>query len=697
MSDDYERLIVLLEGRIDQFDKAMKAAEKRGTATYQALQTSATKATTTMQARINQMAQSQGRALDQVAGKTEAAAERSAKSYAAWWREMERGRDALNQLRASVDSTFAQQLRYDAAVDQLNDALRRNIITEVEHRQILDQVSAAYLRGGQAAGAHTGVMGSLGAMSDATKSKLQNAGYQVQDVAVQIMAGTDAMRAMSMQIPQLLGGFGLLGVVLGTLASIGLPLLSSMLGTSEGAAKGFDDALGEVRNSLSAMNEQAAIYTAEGLMALKEKYGEVNLELLRFVNLQTEIMQRDALKATSEALDALKAKLEGGFWGTGDVKYELQEMFSLALPEANKLYAAMRKIDEARTFEDQLAAVTQLKQGIVAATGGVGNMTDEQYEFFKTVQASEDALRQMVATVPKQGWLEAAIGQAETLADKLWNAVSAKLALAEEAAKPGMDTGNLDWAKNDIGFVRPGSELIYTPPKTKGGGGGGGGRSERAGKIDALVEDLKTEREMITLWYEESLALLNGATETELAVVGGKHEALERLEAEHQERLKGIRDGGNTRNLEEQAKFWGSMAALTAAGGDKTNKATRVFGAIEAFLNTKRAQAQVLADPKLGFWGKMAAYGAIGAAGLGVVQAIKGGGGGGGGGGGASASSGSAPADSATGAEKGPLRVMMERLDPTALYSGAVVGKLLDKLMEEAGDRGAIFVKGAGA
>lgn len=689
MADDYERLLVLIEARIDQFEKAMVAAERRGTTTYQKLQSGAQKATTAVQARVNAMAQTQSRAMDQIAGKTEAAAERSAKGYAAWWREMERSRSGLDQLRASVDQNFAAQLRYDQAVGQLNDALNRNIITETEHRQILDQVSAAYLRGGQAAGAHGGALGALGSMSDATKAKLQNAGFQVQDVAVQMMAGTDASRALAMQLPQLLGGFGLIGVVLGTLASIGLPLLASMFGEAEGKAKDFGAAMGEVKNSIAAMSEQAAIYTSEGLVALKEKYGEVNAELRRHIDLLTEAAQRQALTDTRDAMAALVDETES--WN-GSLQRGLSDIFPGIAGQVNHLAAAMQEIQAARTFDEQLAAATRLKEMILRLTGGIDAMTDEQFKFFVKVQDSEDALRQLVATQPKQGWLEYAIGQAATLAGNLWDAARANAAIA---ADPGQTTGNLDWAKNELGFVMPGSELIYTPPKTgRGGrgGGGGGGRDERSGKIDALVTELQTEREIIEAWYAESLELLNGATEAELAAIGGRHEAMERMEAEHQERLRGIRDEAQTGTLAMAESFLGAMATLFAAGGGKAERAARAFAAAEALINTYRAQAQVLADPKLSFWQKFPAVAAVGAAGLKLVSAIKSGGGGsGGGGGGKTAASSASGGDGGGSGGNTPLRASIEALDPAGLYTGAAIRKVLDGLMEEAGNRGLIL------
>lgn len=697
MVDDTERLIVQLEGRIDAFEKAMVAAERRGTMTYQSLQKNAFKATTAIEKQMLASAKAQGRALDSVFGQTVERANKSAKESAAFFREIERGRDSINQLRASYDPLFASSMRYEQALEEINEAARTGIITEREQAQMLDQVAVAYLSAGQAAGAHSGQMGMLGNVSAETSARLQNAGFQVQDVAVQIMGGTDAARALSMQLPQLLSGFGLLGVAAGVLASVGLPLLTAMFGEGEGAAKTFGDAMGAVENSISAMNEQAAIYSAEGLVALKEKYGEVNAELMEFISAQTEIARVDALNNTRDAMAAMADETET--WN-GNLKVGLANLFEMEdtlygqAKATNLIAIAMERAQNATNFEDQLSAISEVRQRILEVTGGVDNMTREQYKFYRMVAQSEDALRQLVVTVPKQGWLAAAIGQAETLAGKLWEAVRAKAAVTETGAN--MTTGTADWTKNSLGFTLPGEELIGLPAASSGdgsggvGGGSGGGRG--SSKIDALLADLQTEREVIAAWHEESLLTLNSATEAELAVIGGRHEALERLEAEHQERLRAIKGEGQGTQLADVGEFFGGMAALTKAGGDRMLKVHRATAAAQGIINSYTAFTEVLKDPSfIGRpWARIGAAAAALSSGLSAVASIKSGGGGsvsGGSGGGGSASGGKVQEDRGS----GPLRVSMDALDPNAIFTGATVRKLLDGLIEEAGNRGIIF------
>lgn len=210
-------------------------------------------------------------------------------------------------------------------------------------------------------------------------------------------------------------------------------------------------------------------------------------------------------------------------------------------------------------------------------------------------------------------------------------------------------------------------------PKAKGGG-----RSKNAGRIDTLVAELQTEREILADWYTESVELLNGATEQQLEALGGRHEAIERLEAEHKERLRGIEFAANDQRLSEVGSFFGSMAALATAGGEKFVKAARVAGAAEALVNTLVAQSQVLRDHRLGFWGKMAAYTAIGAAGLGVVASLKGGGGS------TAASAGATPAAAtSTNTQAAPQRELKIEIIGGNHFSRDQVQDMIDQIRKE--------------
>ena len=60
-------------------------------------------------------------------------------------------------------------------------------------------------------------------------NQARNVGYQVQDFAVQVGSGTSVMQALGQQLPQLLSSFGMLGIVLGTLAAVAIPVIKASL------------------------------------------------------------------------------------------------------------------------------------------------------------------------------------------------------------------------------------------------------------------------------------------------------------------------------------------------------------------------------------------------------------------------------------------------------------------------------------
>lgn len=150
-------------------------------------------------------------------------------------------------------------------------------------------------------------------------------------------------------------------------------------------------------------------------------------------------------------------------------------------------------------------------------------------------------------------------------------------------------------------------------------GGGGGGSNPMTARIEALVASLQTEREIIDAWYAESLEALTMASDAELAAIGGKHEAMERLEKEHQERLNAIRQMGNQWGV--QAALDGGAEVLGAMGAfnKKALKAQAVFAEGSALMSAYQGAAAELKAGTFGF----ARAAAVLAKGFGFVAAIR--------------------------------------------------------------------------
>lgn len=687
MAGDEERLIVLLEGKISQFEKAMAQAEKAGTRTYNGLVKASAGATSAVERNILTMAETQSRVMDNVAGKSEQSLARTAKAQRSWWAEVQKSQAQVDALRASIDPLFAASKRYEAALEQLTEAERVGAITEAQKAHLVERLSQQYLGAGAAAG-------KLGQVSGELRMRIQGVSYQVQDMAVQMAAGTSATQAMSQQLPQLLSNFGTVGVLMGTLAAVGIPVLGAAFGAARGEVLSFDDALSAVQNSVSSVNDVMEVYSAQGLADLAERFGALTSEVMALVEARRQLAVADAFAKSKETLQALNAEL---LTFTGTAEQNLARIFKIPIEDAERLEYALRLAGNASTFEEQARLLGIVRAEMEALPGGIDMADKAQRELYTRILDSEEAMAELAAKVPNANWLAAAIGGAEDLAAKLWEAARARAAaLAENPPQRGRgDPRQYGGSIEDIQRNNFSAQLAYgndyQPParrRGRGSGGRGGGRDEAERAIEGLIADLETERELVQAWYEESLQTLNSATDQQLEAVGGRHEALERLEQEHQERLRGIRDEANTGALANAENFFGAMATLAAAGGDKTVKAARIFGAAEALINTYRAQAQVLADPKLSFWAKLPAAAAIGAAGLKLVSAIKGGGSAGRISGAASASSGSGAAGGSGQEEAGPLRITLEPIDPSALFTGRTVQRLYELLVAEGGARG---------
>lgn len=195
-------------------------------------------------------------------GKSMGTAERSWKTFE---KAIERSDKGLQQLRSSLDPTYAAMKRYEQAQKQVAQALAYNTISQKEANQILAQARSAY-------GIATAETKRFGAMTRQMRSSVQNASFQISDMAVQLEMGTNPMRVMSQQIPQLLGGFGAMGAAIGTVVAVGLPL-ANMFFQSGSAADDASKSINDLASALSASRSafKLAIGDAE---ALQNAYGE---------------------------------------------------------------------------------------------------------------------------------------------------------------------------------------------------------------------------------------------------------------------------------------------------------------------------------------------------------------------------------------------------------------------------------------
>lgn len=270
---------------------------------------------------------------------------------------------------------------------------------------------------------------------------IRNASYQVTDFMVQVQGGTSVIRALSQQMPQLLAGFGMFGVVAGlATTAVGfaiesLDLLQTSMDRVNKASKATETALGTLKDMhfklgddsikiLKSWQDQWKVSSEDVRKNLK-----LNLDMY-VLTMKAEIM---ALKAR-EDYDKAIAKGTGRETFTGMLIAEPEK-------DLNKRAEAMGRLSKATTLQTQLDAFQKLQQNPNAAIPSTTSEIKSQESLIQTydrkvasIQAEANALQ--ISNVEKKLAVELAnleidknkLGTAEylRLKDAITQAVTAR-------------------------------------------------------------------------------------------------------------------------------------------------------------------------------------------------------------------------------------------------------------------------------
>lgn len=227
-----------------------------------------------------------------------------------------------------------------------------------------------------AAGAEA--MGQIERSSGKMGQGIQNASYQVGDFAVQVAGGTDPMRAMAQQLPQLLGGFGVFGAVAGAAAAIIAPFIGQLFD--------FGDAAEEAEEAMKQLGEAGDTYR-QSLTDLQTPMGQMLQDFGSYANQAREVQQimasiarikyfqalADAQSAMSDNLDgvrsyleeyqAMQAEIDGGY----GMEYDAAEAQKDIIAEVREEYGlTVDALEALAAAQDQLAAASGPAEAAIA-------------------------------------------------------------------------------------------------------------------------------------------------------------------------------------------------------------------------------------------------------------------------------------------------------------------------------------------
>lgn len=269
---------------------------------------------TKVQARINDMVGANERMV------------KSVKSSASAFQDFDRAKNEVDKLRSSLDPAYAATLRYEKAVESLDQALEMGVISQMEYNTTISQLkasSAIAVRGiDRTAKSLRATQNQFNSTAVATnkwaKGALQQAGYQVGDFAVQIGGGQNAMQAFAQQGSQLAGIFGPMGAVIGAAIAI----FGGIAAASQRASKAADEtteSIVSLSSAFSKLERIDAIKAAENLSAPAQaaaKEYSVLLDAMQAVAMEerasaisdilSDIAPLDAISELQSQLEAIK-------------------------------------------------------------------------------------------------------------------------------------------------------------------------------------------------------------------------------------------------------------------------------------------------------------------------------------------------------------------------------------------------------
>jgi hypothetical protein len=155
----------------------------------------------------------------------------------------------------------------------------------------LNATSAAQARAASTTRPLSGAMDRIGAAFDKNAFRIQNTSFQLSDLIVQMEMGVPASRALGQQLPQLLGGFGPLGAVVGVAVGALLSFAPALFNAAE-ETEALDAAIKELGASTDEL-----ILKADAL-----RFGVDEDQVMIFRRLNELLVERAALETQADAV-----------------------------------------------------------------------------------------------------------------------------------------------------------------------------------------------------------------------------------------------------------------------------------------------------------------------------------------------------------------------------------------------------------
>mgnify|MGYP003108931549 CR=1 FL=1 len=550
----------------------------------------------------------------------------------------------------------------------------------------IDQFEKSTTKAGKGAKGFTGGLSKLGGVSRQTRAQIQNTSFQLQDIAVQLEMGTSLSRTLSQQLPQLAGGFGAVGAVVGVLAGIGIPALAFAFSSLRGEVVDSEEALDNFSSSIQAAAEFASI-AATPLEELQKTWGNLGKQIQETSAIAAQAALSKAMLEFKGVANGLKTPLEEITRLFGVLKTARAELAKLPEETGNEFGSqiSLRK-EEIKEITKQIVELAEA-MGMSQSQASkfiIGLKKLEKTEGFENVSAaSADLLKLLAGTVTEGHKVpEVLIPIVEKLRDLQTSAASGAVAVKTLAGEllslPVTTKSFLEIPKGGVAALLPG----YKPPKNKPKGGGK--TDPLPGELERLKKSLMTKEELELASNDRRMDVLTKSLEAGHL----KQAEFDQLEldqkAAHIEAMENLERMQQRSTLAGYSGMFGDLATLMQSSSKSLFNIGKAAALGEAVVSGYSAAVAAWdKGMKIGGPPVAAAFTAASLAKTGALISqissanATGGGGGGAGGGGIGQQTASRP-----------MEARISGLDPNSLFTGASITSLFDALQDEAGDRG---------
>lgn len=350
--------------------------------------------------------------------------------------------ETLDRLRAKYNPLYAASKQYESALEEIGFAEREGAISAQVAEQARARAAQTLASASTAADQYTAALQRNGAM---TQQGVM-VGHQLSDVLITSQMGFQSVGMIALQQGSQLAaqmnslkasGGGVFRTLLAGFTSLVNPLsLITITAVAAGAAiakflfnageetKSFSDALSDANSQISALRSATDALAGNNLADLRRQYGEVNSELDAHLERLRKVAELEAGMANADMIASIRDALTSdGNMFTTDVD-AVRRAFETTNDRARIFLGLMKDVENARTFEQQAAAVTRLREAVESTTGGLDRAEGgAKGVLTQLVRAEDAALRLLAAQNGVTGATDSASGAASNLTYTIGTAV----------------------------------------------------------------------------------------------------------------------------------------------------------------------------------------------------------------------------------------------------------------------------------